>query len=157
AMKEQFGIDLKIRAEHGSTEAIHSAAAGAVDIAVATRPLEAGDRSDFPEKRLTEALFGIHALVFIVSSDVWESGVHSIRKAQGRAIYEGTAKPWKPLGGTDQALKFFNPDRGRGVWEFMALWMYGEVRKAPLGQNWETVPGGREARDAVGFTSGSIS
>jgi phosphate transport system substrate-binding protein len=156
-VKEKLGVDLKIRTDGSSTSAIHSVAAGAVNLAVTTRSLTADDRSDFPERRMTEALFGVHALVFIVSADVWESGVRSISKAEARAIYEGTTKTWKSLGGPDQPIKFFNPDHGRGVWEFMALWMYGESRKAPLGNKWESVPGGREARDSVGFNAGSIS
>lgn len=156
-VKNELGFELKIRTDGGSTGAIHSVAAGGVDLAVTTRPLNADDRSDFPERRMTEALIGVHALAFIVSRDVWESGVHSITKAEARAIYEGSMKTWKPLGGSNQPLRFYNPDHGHGVWEFMALWMYGEIRKAPLGDKWETMPGGREARDTVGFNAGTIS
>src|SRR5262249_14808348 len=105
-VKEKFGLDLKVRAERGSSEAIHSVGVGAVELAVTTRALTGTDRSDFPERRMTEALIGMHALVFIVPADVWESGVHSITKTQARDIYEGTTKTWKPLGGTDQAIKF---------------------------------------------------
>ena len=156
-VRAEFGFELKIRVDGTTTTAIHSAAAGAVDVAMATRPLTAGDRSDFPERALSEVLIGHQALAFVVSRDVWESGVRSLTKAQALAIYEGGTKNWKALGGADLAIKFYNPARGHGVWEMFAGWLYGEVRKAPLGQKFESVPGGREARDAVAFAAGSFS
>lgn len=155
-VREELGIELKVQNE-SSTVAIRAAGSDSADVAMTTRPLTAEDRSGFPERRLTEVLIGTQALVFIVAPDVWEAGVHSISKAQARAIYEGDTTNWKELGGADEGLKFYNPIRGHGVWEVLATWIYGDLRKAPLGKTIDTVTSGRDARNSVEFNGASLS
>lgn len=156
AVREELGLEMKLQTE-SSTAAIRAVAAGTADAAMSTRALTAEDRSGFPEKRLSEVLIGTQVLVFIVAADVWESGVRSITKTQAQAIYEGDTKTWKPLGGPDRALKFYKPERGHGVWEVFATWIYGDLRKAPFGKTPDTVSSGRDARNSVEFNQGTIS
>lgn len=155
-VRTELGLELKVQTE-SSTAAIRAAGAGTADVAMSIRPLTAEDRSGFPERRLTEVLIGTQALVFIVAPDVWQSGVRSITKAQALAIYEGDTTNWKPLGGADQPIKFYNPVRGHGVWEVLATWLYGDLRKAPLGKTKDTVTSGRDARNSVEFNAASLS
>ena len=42
------------------------------------------------------------------------------------------------------------------MWEFFVTWLYGDIRKAPLGNGFDTVNGGRETRDTVEFNAGSL-
>lgn len=155
-VRTELGLELKVQTE-SSTAAIRAAGAGTTDVAMSTRALTAEDRSGFPERRMTEVLIGTQALVFIVAPDVWSAGVRSLTKAQALAIYEGGTTNWKPLGGADQAIKFYNPIRGHGVWEVFATWLYGDLRKAPPGKTKDTVTSGRDARNSVEFNGASIS
>jgi phosphate transport system substrate-binding protein len=79
-----------------------------------------------------------------------------VSKQEMLKIYEGDITNWKQLGGGDQRIKFYSSERGRGTWEVFALWLYGELRRAPVGK-FEIVVGGEDARNTVEFNSGSMS
>ncbi len=93
----------------------------------------------------------------MVPSDVWESGVRSLSRAQAQEIYEGKLVNWKEAGGLDEPIKFYNPAQGQGVWELFVTWVYGDIRKAPLGESFEAAADGTEARNLVEFHAGSLS
>jgi len=156
-LKTELGIEIKIYPEGGSTSAIQAVGAGSAEVAMTTRPLTAEDRSGYPARRFHETLIGVQAVAFIVGADLWESGVRSLTAEQAQAIYEKRAKNWKEFGGADQALKFYNPTRGQGVWELFAAWSYGDIRKTPLPKGLELVSSGRDARNSVQFSGGSVS
>ena len=152
-----LGIEIKITTEGGSGVAVMAVGAEQAEIAMVTREANAEERAAFPGKTFSEVPIGIQALAIIVPRDVWEAGVRTITKAQMIDIYEGRITNWKQLGGEDRALKFYNGERGRGVWEFFAFWLYGDIRKAPLGKKFETVVDGEDARNTVEFNAGSVS
>ncbi len=151
------GIQSKLYQEPSSTLAIQAVGEGLADIAICIRKLSGADRAKFPRKNFQEFVIGYQALAVVAPRDVWESGVHALTQDQFRAIYEGEIKNWKALGGEDRAVKFYNPTQGRGIWEFMASWTYGEIRKAPLGEGFEAATDTEETRNLVEFHDGSIS
>jgi len=151
------GIPLKLMTETGSGAAIASVGDGSADIAISSKPLSGADRAPFPSKRFMEVPFGIQALALIVPRDVWMAGVHALNRDQIRRIYERDITNWKDVGGEDRPIKFYNPEQGHGTWEFFVTWLYGEQRKAPLGENFETVADSEEARNLVEFNAGSMS
>lgn len=157
AIKEKLGIDLQFQTQGGSTAALNSIGQGAADLAMVTRAVSREDRSAFPKRRIFDVKVGAQALVPIVSRETWDAGVQSITRDDFVALYEGDMKTWDKSGAKDLAVKFFNPEKERGVWELFAGWLYGDVRRAPLGKNWPTVTTHQEARDTVEFTLGSIS
>ena len=152
-----LGIEFKITTEGGSGQAVLAVGAEQADIAMVTRGANAEERAAFPGKVFSEVPIGIQALAIIVPRDAWEAGVRTITKAQMTEIYEGRITNWKQIGGEDRALKFYNGERGRGVWEFFAFWLYGDIRKAPLGKKFETVVDGEDARNTVEFNAGAMS
>lgn len=154
-LREQ-GIDIKVGVEGSSTMAIAMMGDEMVDFALTTRALTGVDRSRFPEREFKEFRIGTQAAVLIVSSDVWEGGVRAISKAQLQAVHEGRIKNWKELGGADAPIKFYNTERGRGLWELVWTWIYEESRKVPLGKFPITVDG-EDARNTVLFTKGSMA
>ncbi len=151
------GIPIMINTEGGSGSGLVALGLEQADIAMAVRRSNAEERSQFPDKQFTETQVAAQAIAILVARDVWDSGIHAISRAQLQSIYEGRATNWKQLGGEDRAIKFFNAERGRGVWEFFAVWVYGDIRKAPLGSQFETVIDGEDARNTVEFNAGSIS
>ena len=153
-LREQ-GLEIKVWLEGSSALAVQVMGEGQVDFALMTRRLTAVDRAHFPELELKDYVIGMQAVALIVPRDVWEGGVHAVTKAQLLGIYEGTILNWKEVGGPDLAIKFFNSERGRGVWELYATWLYGETRKAPIGKFPITVDG-EDARNTVSFTAGGL-
>ncbi|MEA3213612.1 MAG: phosphate transport system substrate-binding protein [Chthoniobacter sp.] len=151
----QAGIEVKVAGEGGSSAAIQSLAADETDVALTVRALTGEDRAIAPDKSFVEFQLGAQAVAVIVARDVWESGVRALSREQLRQIYERQATNWKQVGGADRAIKFYNFERGRGVWELFAWWVYGEVRKAPLG-NFEIVVTGEDAHNTVEFHGGSV-
>ena len=152
---EAQGIKIRVWVEGSGTLAAAVMGEGQVDFALMMRHLNATDRAHFPQREMKEFMIGMEAVALIVPQDVWESGVHSLTKAQVLGIYEGTIKNWKEVGGADATIKFFNAERGRGVWELFATWLYGETRKAPMGKFPITVDG-EDARNTVSFTKGGL-
>ena len=153
-LREQ-GIEIKVWVEGSSTLAAAVMGEGQVDFALMTRRLNASDRAHFPEREMKDFMIGMQAVALIVPHDVWEGGVHALTKAQVLGIYEGTIRNWKEVGGADAPIKFFNSERGRGVWEVFATWLYGETRKAPVG-NFPITVDGEDARNTISFTAGAL-
>ncbi|MCE9608716.1 MAG: substrate-binding domain-containing protein [Chthoniobacter sp.] len=149
------GIEIKVGVEGSSTMAVAMMGDRNVDFALMTRRLTGKDQANFPERELKEFCIGMQVGVFIVPEDVWASGVRSISKAQLQGIYEGQITNWKELGGGDMPIKFFNTERGRGLWELIFTWVYEETRKVPLGKFPITVDG-EDARNTVQFTKGGL-
>jgi phosphate transport system substrate-binding protein len=151
------GIAVKVNSISGSTASMAAVGSGSADIALAIRPMTGEDRAPYPQRLFHETLIGYQALALAVPSDVWNSGARALSREQIRQIYEREVTNWKAFGGEDRPIKFFNPEQGIGIWEFFVTWLYGDIRKAPLGKDFESVNGGRETRDIVEFTSGSLA
>lgn len=149
------GIEIKVGVEGSSTMAVAMMGDRNVDFALTTRRLTGKDRANFPERELKEFCIGTQVVALIVPNDVWESGVRAVTKAQFVGIYEGRITNWKELGGEDRPIKFFNTERGRGLWELIFTWGYEETRKVPL-QKWPITVDGEDARNTVQFTKGGL-
>ena len=150
------GIEIKVGVEGSSAVAVAMLGDEEVTFALTMRALTGTDRARFPEKEFKEFQIGTQAVALIVSDDVWQSGVRSLTKAQLQAVYEGKILNWKELGGGDLPIKFYNTERGRGIWELVFIWIYKEVRQVPLGKFPITVDG-EDARNTVQFNSGSMA
>lgn len=156
-IKEQVGADLQFDTDGGSTAALYAVMEKTADVAMVTREVTAQDRARFPARRVFDLEIGIQVLVPIVSRETWDAGVKFIKKDDFVALYEGDVASWKQLGAGDLPVKFYNPEPGHGIWELFATWLYGDIRKAPLGKKWETITSPEAARDSVEFNQGSIS
>lgn len=153
---KEINIEPKLLPEGGSSLAIYQVGRGDADVALSVRGVTAQDRAAFPAKSFEEFILCYQVLVPVVSNDVWESGVRRISKTQFRALYEGEMKTWKDLGGEDRGIRYFNPEQGKGNWEMFVTWLYGDPRKAPLG-NFEIVTSQEETKNLLDFTGGAIA
>jgi phosphate transport system substrate-binding protein len=157
AIREELGIELKFDTQTGSAGALQAIGLGTADLAMLLRPMTQEEISAFPAKQPYELEIGVQVLVPIVSRETYETGVKAISRADFVALYEGDLRTWQRLGGEDREIKFFNPAQRRGVWELFVTWLYGDIRKAPLGKRWEIVETNADARNSVEFNTGSIS
>jgi phosphate transport system substrate-binding protein len=150
------GVEAAINGETSSANAIQLLVDSQADAVVTIRPMTGEDRAVAPEKPFSEIKIATQATVVMVSRDVWEGGVRTLNKEQVRQIYEREVLNWKQVGGPDRPIRFFNHEHGLGVWEQFVQWIYGEIRRAPLGK-FDLVVSGEDARNAVEFTGGSMS
>jgi len=155
--KQDLGIEVKFNTQAGSSAALRDIGIGAADIAMLVRTVTAEERSAFPEKSFRSLEVGSQVLVPVVSRELWDTGIHAISREEFTSIYESRISSWKALGGVEREVKFFNPERGFGTWELFVTWLYGDVRKAPIGKKWEVIQTPKDLRDAVEFNSGAIS
>jgi phosphate transport system substrate-binding protein len=156
-LKDELGIEIRVNSDGGSQGGFLAVGSEVAQLGMLTRKLEASDRAMFPACAFDEAQTGWQVLVPAVAHDVWQNGVHVLTREQMIGIYEGDVRNWKEIGGSDQAIKFYNPKRGRGVWELFAEWLYKRQSIAPFGEKFETVVRYEDARDSVEFNAGSIT
>lgn len=157
AIKEELGLEMRLATEGGSVGGIRALGAEAADLAISTRPLDSNDRALFPEMNFNEEQLGWQVVVPVVAPDVWKAGVRGLSKEELQGIYEGRIRNWKEVGGQDKAIKFYNPERGRSIWELFATWLYADLRKAPQGVDAGATITSKDARDAVEFNAGSMT
>lgn len=158
-MKKEFGVEFKVVTEGGSGAGIAGVGMEVVDIGLSSRTITGEERAAFPDKRLMEAKIGAQALLVVVPEEIWQAGVRQISRKQLVAIYERRVKNWKELGGADREIVFYNRpgmNTGRGVWDLFVIWLYEDVRKAPLSKA-EILDSPDEVRDTVEFNGGAIS
>jgi phosphate transport system substrate-binding protein len=158
-LKREHGIEFKVVIEGGSAAGIAGVGQEVVDVGLSTRPISGEERAAFPDKRFTETKIGSQAVMVVVSEDLWQAGIRRLSKKQLILIYERRLKNWKELGGPDREIIFYNRpgvNAGRGVWDVFVIWLYDDVRKAPLSKS-ETLQTSEEVRDSVEFNTGAIS
>lgn len=156
-IKEALGLELRIGTEGGSVGGIRALGAEIADLAISTRALDGNDRALFPEMSFHEEQVGWQVVVPVVAPDVWKAGVRGLSKEELQGIYEGRIRNWKEVGGHDKLIKFYNPERGRSIWELFATWLYVDLRKAPQGVDAGATVTAKDARDAVEFNTGSMT
>ena len=155
-LRAERRMDIQMDTQGGSAGGISMLGEGLVQIGMASKHVSDEDRAKFPECRFHEIHIGEDAVAMIVSADVWDGGVKSITKEQIKAIYEGTIRNWKDLGGPDKRIAFFNKEPGRGTWEVFVHWLYGSPKQAPQ-VSFPEVGGNEETRNKVASTKGALS
>jgi phosphate transport system substrate-binding protein len=155
-LRTERGMEIQITTTGGSAGGIAALGDGEVQMALSSRMVTAEERAEAPDVRFNEIYFGEHVVAFVVSADVWESGVHALSRQELLDIYEGRITNWKEVGGADQKIIFYNSEQGRGTWEIFAQWLYGDAKRARP-TNFPTVANDEDTINSVGFTKGSMS
>ena len=155
-LDKEHGIKLNFVPEVNGLELVEKLGRGIVQLGLFTRKLSASERSLFPEKRFVETLVGKQVVLVIVPEAVWKSGIRALTKEQLRMIYEREVSNWQKLGGEDRDIVYFNREAGRGIWDLFMIFLYGDVRRAPLSKA-EVINNPTDVRTSVEFNSGSIS
>jgi phosphate transport system substrate-binding protein len=154
--RSERNIELVLRSAGGTGNGLEALSERSVNMALSSRELTPVDRANNPEMQLVETPLGTQVLLLAVSQDVWNGGVRAVNAEQMRGIYEGDISNWKQLGGPDLKIRLFVQEEGRGNWEMLAQWLYGEIKKAPVwkGGHVKTM---QETRNMLEFTPGGIS
>lgn len=156
-LRAEKKMDIQVDTQGGSSGGISMLAEGQVQVGMISKHVSDDDRKKYPQCAFKEIHVGEDAVALIVSKDVWDSGIHSISKAQAKDIYEGKITNWKDLGGSkSQRIAFFNKEPGRGTWEVFVHWIYGSAKAAPQ-VSFPEVGGNEETRNKVASTRGALS
>jgi len=155
-LHSEYNIDLLLKSYGGTAMGLDALGGRNVNIALCSRVLTAEDRARYPAIQFTEIPIGVQMLGIAVSRDVWKGGVHSLNIRQIRGIYERKITNWQQVGGPNLPIKVFMNDPGRGQWEMFVLWLYKELKKAPV-WNGVKVKDARETRNMLEFTPGSFA
>jgi phosphate transport system substrate-binding protein len=154
-LKEQ-GIDVRIADVAGNTQVVNSLSSGEIEVALLTRRMKIDERVGAPDMRFSETVLGVQAVAVVVAKNVWDSGVHALKREQIARFYQNEASRWKEVGGEDRPMIFFEPAHEKGPWEIFATWLYGDIQRAPA-VNWQVVNDGPDMQSALQFASGGIS
>lgn len=155
-IKKDLGFDIRVSTEGGNAAAVASMAQELADIALTSRGMNPRESAFWPGKNFVESQMGMQALAIVVPDEVWRSGVRSISREQLRGIYESKLTNWRDLGGDDRAIVFYGREVTGSVWEMLMIFLYEDVRKAPLSRA-EILADSGEVATGVRFNSGSIS
>jgi phosphate transport system substrate-binding protein len=109
----------------GSGVGISTVAKGVVDIGMISRDISETERRDYPEVDFFLTPFARDAVVPVVSSEVYESGITYLSLAQIRDIYTGRLKNWKDLGGPDRKIIVVDKEPDRGTRHVFAQAVFG--------------------------------
>ncbi len=155
-LRKDKDLAITIDTAGGSTGGINGLGDRRADVGMSSRPLNNADRKKFPLVDFHATSIGRDAVSIVVSKDVWEGGVKSLNADQFRGIYECKVTNWQELGGEDCRIVFFNKEPGRGTWEVLVKWLYGNPESAPR-SNHPEVGANEEVRSKVSGTRGAIS
>jgi phosphate transport system substrate-binding protein len=155
-LEKDYNIKINFVAEINGLEIADKLGRDVFDVALYTRRMTAQETALRPEKKFFETLVGKQSVLIVVPDQVWRSGVRALTKEQLRMIYEREVKNWKQLGGEDREIVYFNREVGRGIWDLFMIFLYGDVRRAPLSKA-EVLTNADDVRTAVEFNGGSIS
>ncbi len=155
-LSKDYDIEINFVAEANGLETVDRLGREIIDVGLYTRKLLPTETALHPQKRFNETLIGRQAVLVVVPDQVWNSGVRALTKEQFIGIYERDFKNWKQLGGEDRDIAYFNREVGRGVWDLFMVFLYGDIRKAPLSKA-EVLNSAQEVSTTVEFNGGAIS
>jgi len=153
---QEQGIEIQLADPAGNNQVVTSLSSGEVDVVLLSRRMKVNERVGAPDLHFTEQTLGIQAVAVVVAKNVWDSGVHALKREQIASFYENRSTRWKEVGGEDRPMIFFEPVHDNGAWEIFATWLYGDIQRAPA-VNWQVVNDGRDTLGALQFASGGIS
>lgn len=154
-LKEQ-GIELQLADPVGNNQVVNSLNAGDVDVVLLSRRMKIEERVGAPDLHFSETVLGVQAVAVVVAQNVWDSGIHALKREQIASFYENRSTRWKDVGGEDRPMVFFEPVHDKGPWEIFATWLYGDIQRAPA-VNWQVVNDGPDTQGALQFASGGLS
>ena len=155
-LRKEKGWRIFVDTQGGSSGGISAVGEGLIDIGMSSRPIDADDRKKYPDVDFKSVAIGIDGVALVVSTPVWESGVHTVSQKQIQNIYEKRIKNWQNLGGPNTPIVFYNKEAGRGTWSVFADWTYGNHKKAPNISHPE-VGSNEETRNKVSFHPSAMS
>ncbi|NIQ03952.1 MAG: extracellular solute-binding protein [Nitrospinaceae bacterium] len=152
--------DIKITVNAGgSGVGIQSVGMGRVDIGMASREMTDKEHQRYRAARLQTVVIGRDAVACVISSEVYQAGVHSLTRQQIRDIYLGKITNWKRVGGPDRTIIVIDKEPHRGTRHVFMQYLFGRSNaRAPgarliTGSNNEEQAKVAQSDSAIGMLS----
>ncbi|NAS29401.1 solute-binding protein [Flavobacteriaceae bacterium R38] len=143
----------------GSGIGIHQLGAGKVHIGMTSRNITYEEMEQHPGVEFNPISIGRDAVVPVVSSEIYESGVQALTMDQIAKIYKGEIVNWSEVGGPDKEIFCVDKEKSRGTRHvFMEAIMGDKTADAPgadlvVGSNNEEQLAIEESDAAIGMLS----
>ena len=96
----------------GSSQGVKKAAAGDVDLGMASRPVKAKEMKAHPDLQVHQ--IGIDGIALIVHKS---NPLEALTADQVQALFTGQVKNWSELGGADAPIELISADNSHGTYE----------------------------------------
>lgn len=143
----------------GSGVGVNQVGEGKIHIGMSSRDITDSEIEKYPNVKFNTITVGKDAVVPVVSSEVYNSGVTALTLDQIAKIYKGEIKNWKELGGLDSDILCIDKEKSRGTRHvFMKTVMGNKEADAPgadlvLGSNNEEQTALVQSDAAIGMLS----
>lgn len=117
----------------GSGVGIQGVGSGLLDIGLASREMTPHEHEKFRERGLQVHVIGLDAVACVVSSEIYKAGVKALTRQQIRAIYEGSIRNWKEVGGPDRRIVVIDKERHRGTRHVFMNYVFGDPKARTRG------------------------
>jgi phosphate transport system substrate-binding protein len=127
---EQFihihpNIDITV-SPGGSGVGVKSAGNRLVDIGMVARDISEEERENFPKAHFELYLIGRDAVACVISSEIYEAGLHALSREQLQDIYSGEINNWKEVGGPDKEILCIDKEFHRGARQVFMTYVFGD-------------------------------
>lgn len=99
----------------GSGVGINQVGEGKIEIGMASRDITEEEKKKFANIDLRPISIGKDAVVAVVSSEIYDAGIHSLKLSDIASIYRGEIQNWKELGGPDKDILCIDKEKARGT------------------------------------------
>jgi len=156
--KLSHGINIIVNAG-GSGVGINQLGEGKINIGMVSRDITEAEIKKYSKVKFVTHTIGKDAVVPVVSSEIYDSGVTALTLEQIGKIYKGEISNWQEVGGPDKEILVVDKESSRGTRHvFMKMVLGDKEAKAPgadlvLGSNNEEQTAMVQSDSAVGMLS----
>ncbi|NER14766.1 solute-binding protein [Leptobacterium flavescens] len=143
----------------GSGVGVNQVGSQKIEIGMISRAITSQEIDQYPDTSFQTHSIGKDAVVPVVSSEIFDSGVTSLSLEQIAKIYRGEISNWKELNGPDKDILVIDKEKSRGTRHvFMKIVMGDKEADAPgadlvLGSNNEEQTAVVQSDAAIGMLS----
>ncbi len=157
---EQFiyihpSIDITV-SPGGSGVGVKSAGNSLVDIGMVSREISEEERENLPKAHFELYLIGRDAVACVISSEIYEAGLHALSREQLQGIYSGEINNWKEVGGPDKEILCIDKESHRGARQVFMTYVFGDKEAQARGADL-VVGSNNETQTKVALSDAAIA
>jgi phosphate transport system substrate-binding protein len=101
--------------EGGSGVGVNQLGEGKIEIGMVSRDITIEEIEEFPKVDFNPISIGKDAVVPVISSEIYNTGINSLTIEEIAKIYRGEIQNWKELGGPDKEILVIDKEASRGT------------------------------------------
>lgn len=101
--------------EGGSGVGVNQLGEGQVEIGMVSRDITQDEINTYPNVKFNSISIGKDAVVPVISSEIYNSGITALRLEDIAKIYRGEIRNWNELGGPDKEILVIDKEASRGT------------------------------------------